>query len=156
VGRVKKRPLAMGMALAFLSVTGLLLIMLPFFTSGAVEKARLRALKNTAKDQPLCDSSREIVDDCDAEDAVGDKDWLSLWIIFFGVFLMGLGGAFYYVFGLPYTDDNSKKDQGPMLIAIIWASRLAGPAVGYALGPACLKLYVKPWIDVDFEEGDTR
>jgi len=102
-------------------------------------------------------SCRAYDDSCISEDSSGEgKDWASLWIIFFGVFLMGLGGSFYYVCGLPDSDDNSTKDQGPMAIAIIWASRLLGPAVGYALGPACLKLYVKPWEEVDFDEDDPR
>ncbi len=53
VGRVKRRPLFMGMALC-LSAFGLLLMALPFFTSTSAEAARQRALKNTAEEQKLC------------------------------------------------------------------------------------------------------
>lgn len=57
VGRVKRRPLFMGLALV-LAGFGLLLMALPYFTSVSAEKTRIRALKNTAKEQKLCDSQR--------------------------------------------------------------------------------------------------
>ncbi len=55
-------------------------------------------------------------------------------VIFTGIFIYGIGGCFYYVFGLPYGDDNSSKEDGPMQFGIIWVSRLLGPAMGFFLG----------------------
>ncbi len=77
-------------------------------------------------------------------------------MIFSGIFIVGIGGSFYYVFGLPYGDDNSKKDEGPMTLGIIWASRLLGPALGYLLGAACIRVNEYPLREVDYEETDPR
>ena len=53
VGRVKKRPLFMGLALC-LSAFGLILMALPNFSSSSAEKIRVRALNNTPEKQQLC------------------------------------------------------------------------------------------------------
>ncbi len=57
VGKVKRRPLFMGMALA-LSTFGLMLMALPHFTSNSAERSRLRALADTPDGQKVCDTSR--------------------------------------------------------------------------------------------------
>ena len=92
---------------------------------------------------------------CGKEDGL-EKDYTSLFVIFLGIFLYGIGSCFYYVFGLPYGDDNSSKEDGPMQFGVIWAARLLGPSIGYALGFAALRVYVDPSAEVDFDEDDPR
>ncbi len=84
------------------------------------------------------------------------KDYVSLGVIFAGTFVTGLGGCFYYCLGVPYADDNISKNNGPLMLGIVWASRLLGPAIGFVLGSACLRVYTNPDEDVEFGEKDPR
>ncbi len=159
VGRIKRRPLFMGMALAA-SGLGIALMSLPILTSRRAEKVRIDALEQFGeKQQPLCGADSDSdVDKCNADASYVGKDYAALIITFCGMFIAGIGSSFYYIVGLPYGDDNTKKDDSPMMIAIIWASRLLGPALGFMLGAACLRVYVKPWAldEIDFGERDPQ
>ena len=58
VGRVKRRPLFMGWAIG-LSVVGLLMMALPYFTSPTVQSVIERAARSGAKEaQKFCDPAR--------------------------------------------------------------------------------------------------
>jgi organic anion transporter 5A len=80
----------------------------------------------------------------------------SLGVMFFGIFLLGFSAAMYWSFGMPYIDDNSKKGDSPIQVAVSMASRVLGPTIGYFLGTFCLKVYVKPGNNPGFHEGDPR
>jgi hypothetical protein len=62
----------------------------------------------------------------------------------------------YYSFGVPFVDDNSKKKNSPLMLSFVMASRVLGPSLGYALGSACLAVYVDPAHPPDFNEDDPR
>ena len=47
------------------------------------------------------------------------KDWTSMWVVFFGIFLLGIATSFFYSFGLPYVDDNSEKEDSPLLLSLV-------------------------------------
>ena len=68
------------------------------------------------------------------------RDWAGLAIIFIGFFISGIGTSFFYSFGIPYIDDNVSKRNSPMALSFIMAGRVLGPAMGYLLGSAVLKV----------------
>ena len=76
------------------------------------------------------------------------RDWAGLAIIFIGFFISGIGTSFFYSFGIPYIDDNVSKRNSPMALSFVLAGRTLGPALGYLLGAATLRLYVVPGLQV--------
>lgn len=84
------------------------------------------------------------------------KDWASMFIIFFGIFITGFANSLYYSFGLPYLDDNSPRQSSPLKLSIAMAARVAGPGVGILLASACLNVYVNPGENPDFNEDHPR
>ena len=94
----------------------------------------------------ICLASTDHSDECN-EDGTSDKqykDWVSMGIIFMGIFVVGIGSTFIYSFGIPFLDDNVSKKNMPVALAFSMTSRIAGPAMGYAIGAAILSIYVYP------------
>lgn len=71
--------------------------------------------------------------------------WLAVVIFILGSWFRGMGYTCYFVVGLPYLDDNIKKEQSPMYISILQAIRLIGPACGFMLTSLCLSFYEDPF-----------
>lgn len=90
--------------------------------------------------QGTCSSSNE-KENCDGQT---EKDWLSVAIIFVGIFAVGIGSTGILSFGLPYLDDNSEKDKSPANLSFAMASRIMGPAFGYILGSLTLRVFANP------------
>lgn len=144
VGRVRKRPLFMGLSI-LLSAFGLLIVAIPHFT-GEQKYLSVNQQTNYVKSngtENLCNGGRveAIKDICDG---TSHKDWASLGVVFLGIFLLGFGVSFYFSFGLPYVDDNTAKANSPLSLSIVMAARIIGPTLGYMLGSACLAVYVDP------------
>ena len=89
----------------------------------------------------LCYRENTPVDTCDGKT---QKDWLSVVIIFIGIFTVGMGSTGIFSFGIPYVDDNSSKENSPVTLSFAMASRIAGPTLGYILGSFCLRVFVNP------------
>ncbi|XP_076338808.1 solute carrier organic anion transporter family member 74D-like [Tachypleus tridentatus] len=77
-------------------------------------------------------------------------------LFFTGSFLLGFGSMAYYSIGTPYLDDNVAKKDSPLYFAISFALRLFGPALGFLLSSACLRLYENPTYDPGFGTKDPR
>ena len=58
------------------------------------------------------------------------KDWTSMWVVFFGIFLLGIAISFYFSFGLPYVDDNSERDDSPFFLSLVMATVFSVPGPG--------------------------
>lgn len=70
---------------------------------------------------------------------------LPLVLIFLSQFVLGVGNTLYYALGQTYLDDGvTKKKNTPLLLSYAFALRTFGPAVGFVLGYACLKIYIDP------------
>ena len=82
------------------------------------------------------------------------RDWGGMAIIFLGFFISGIGTSFFYSFGVPYIDDNVSKENSPMALSIVMAGRTLGPALGYLLGTATLKIFVVPGGEGGLKEGE--
>ena len=89
----------------------------------------------------VCSASNSLDNKCDGQ---SQKDWLSIAIVFIGIFTVGIGSTGIFSFGLPYMDDNSAKSNSPYALSFAMTSRILGPALGYVMGSFTLKVFVKP------------
>jgi solute carrier organic anion transporter family, member 5A len=85
-------------------------------------------------DEPMskkCDTELELI--------------LPLVLIFFSQFIFGIGNTLFFALGQTYLDDGvEKKKNTPILLGYTLALRTFGPAIGFVLGFACLKIYIDP------------
>ena len=77
-------------------------------------------------------------------DGKAPKDWISVIIIFIGIFTVGVGSTGIFSFGIPYIDDNTQRKESPLALSSIMAGRIVGPTCGYLLGSFTLRVYVNP------------
>lgn len=77
-------------------------------------------------------------------------------IFFLAQLIGGVGCSLHYTLGVSYIDDNVKKSKTPALISFSYFLRLLGPAIGYSLASACLKLYISPSLHPTVETTDPR
>jgi sodium-independent organic anion transporter len=146
IGKVRRRPLWLGLA-NVVSAMGTLLIALPHFTARG---STFHLEKKSGED--FCDGTVE--ENC--EDGEQAKDFFSMSIIFIGIFITGIGNSLFWTLGLPYIDDNSKKKDSPLRMSFAMAARVVGPSLGFMMGAALLKVYVNPNVDPGFDEDDPR
>jgi len=99
----------------------------------------------------ICADHSGTEDHCEVEKI---RDWGGMFVIFLGFFISGIGTSFFYSFGVPYIDDNVSKNNSPMALSLVMAGRIVGPALGYVLGGATLRMYVSPGRGGDLKEGD--
>ena len=98
-------------------------------------------MRSTNSSKGVCAVSNTSDDDCDGQI---QKDWLSVAIIFIGIFTVGIGSTGIFSFGIPYLDDNSEKNNSPIALSFAMCSRVFGPALGYVLGSFTLRVFVNP------------
>ena len=77
-------------------------------------------------------------------DGQTQKDWVSVTIIFIGIFTVGIGSTGIFSFGVPYVDDNTEKGKSPIALGFVMAGRILGPTLGYVLGSFTLQIFVNP------------
>ncbi|XP_047001250.1 solute carrier organic anion transporter family member 74D-like [Schistocerca americana] len=77
-------------------------------------------------------------------------------IMFAASLLGGLGNPVYYTLGTTYMDDNIKKSKTPALISFSYFLRMLGPAIGYALASACLRVFIAPALTPTITTKDPR
>ena len=90
----------------------------------------------------LCQANNTFVDNCGSQGS--QKDWISIGIIFAGIFIVGIGSSSIYSFGIPYIDDNSEKKNSPLALSLAMISRILGPAFGNILGSFTLRIFANP------------
>lgn len=149
LNRIKRRTLWTSIA-TVIGGFGILLCSAPFFWT---DKAKYEGgwTQSGVKEGQLCGDEQE-KEDC--SDGGSSKDYAGMIALFFGFVISGVATSFYYAFGIPYVDDNVPKDNSPMFLGFMGASRTLGPALGFVLGSACLKLYVVPGGGGALQEGD--
>ncbi|KAK0171245.1 hypothetical protein PV328_008995 [Microctonus aethiopoides] len=102
----------------------------------------------------LCPGTNER-EQCDEEDLM-DGSLLPRVLVFVSQFVLGIGTTLYFGLGQTYLDDNTKKSNTPMLLGFTFALRTTGPAVGFILAYACLKLYIVPSLHPVITDKDPR
>ena len=98
-------------------------------------------MRSTNSSKGVCASSNTLEDDCDGQI---QKDWLSVAIIFIGIFTVGIGSTGILSFGIPYLDDNSEKKNAPIALSLAMFGRVLGPGLGSVLGSITLKVFANP------------
>ncbi|XP_048453815.1 arf-GAP with Rho-GAP domain, ANK repeat and PH domain-containing protein 1-like [Rhincodon typus] len=97
-------------------------------------------------------------ENCSVEKNSSDYETLSLLIV--GQLLLGVGGVPIQPFGISYVDDFASNRNSPFYLGILFAVSVLGPAFGFVLGSAVLRLYVDidklSAADIDLEFGDPR
>lgn len=77
-------------------------------------------------------------------------------ILFLANALTGVGNSLYYTLGLAYMDDNARRSQSPILLAVSQCLRMLGPTLGYLLASYALRLYVAPDLTPVIDSNDPR
>merc|ERR1712168_385789 len=160
--KATRRPLWCGIGLS-ISALGLYLMCLPHFLTGYVNLSlpslsSSNATSTSEKTADLCKSDvylNSLEGNCNA-DGSRQIDWIGLIFMFSGIALTGIGNSLFYSFGIVYLDDNSGKQNSPLVLALTFTFRLIGPTLGYLLGAQCLSTYVYPSVDPGFDEKDPR
>ena len=102
----------------------------------------VNSVESIGESNSLCLANNTVHEDCDSQ--VSQKDWVSVGIIFVGIFTVGIGSTSIFSFGIPYIDDNSEKGNSPIALSFAMASRILGPAFGYVLGSFTLRVFANP------------
>ncbi|KAM8711496.1 hypothetical protein ACLKA7_000613 [Drosophila subpalustris] len=93
----------------------------------------------------------------DESTCVTDTDsWAPIIILFIAQLILGIGSSAYFITGIAYMDDNSKKSRAPAMLTFSTCIRMLGPAGGYLLSSMCLKYYIEPRLSPVIKPEDPR
>eukprot|EP00092_Neocalanus_flemingeri_P019109 GFUD01020699.1.p1 GENE.GFUD01020699.1~~GFUD01020699.1.p1 ORF type:complete len:655 (+),score=122.20 GFUD01020699.1:219-2183(+) len=151
LSKIKKRPLWTSVAL-LLSALGYFLCAIPYLLK---DKQHYEGGWNlqTKQAEDICGGNvtEDTLNHLDVEYV---RDWTGIGLIFSGFFITGIGSSFFTSFGIPYIDDNVSKENSPLALSFVMASKMLGPTFGAILGGEALKIYVVPGKGEGLEEGD--
>ena len=76
-------------------------------------------------------------------------------VFILGNTLIGVGAASLFTIGTSYIDDIFRPKYTSICLGIFFTVAVIGPALGFGLGGAFLKVYVDPWKDTTLVESDS-